>query len=106
MRKSTFLLLLLPLSFIINSCDNDDKVNQISKEGAIETVMNVDHLDQNHDVIITTYNVWIKNELARKIVHRDTVPALGNEIQQLKNEDGEAKSVPLRKEYEIFITVK
>jgi hypothetical protein len=90
---------------LIASCDNKE-VKDFSKEGAIETVLAVDHLDTKHDVITTTHNVWIKNQLAKKIVTRDTIPALGITAQTAENGEGETKNVTLAKEYEIYITVK
>ena len=79
---------------------------EFSKEGAIETIMNVDHLDNLHDIIITTHNVWVKNQLIKQIVSRDTIPTLGISSQVAQNDDGDAKIVSLKKEYEIYITVK
>ena len=106
MRKmKAFLICLAGFVFILG-CSENDKVKQISKQGSIETVIDVNHLDQNHDIIVTTHNVWIKNELVRKIVHRDTVPTLGYGVQDFKNFDGDTKSVFSKKEYEIYITVK
>jgi hypothetical protein len=106
MRKTLGLLICLAGSVFISGCNDNDEVKQISKEGAIETVLNVNHLDQNHDIIITTHNVWIKNELVRKVIHCDTVPALGKGMQDFKNFDGDTKSISSKKEYEIYITVK
>lgn len=105
MRKSIFLLILSALFVLITGC-NDDEVKQISKEGAIETIMNVDHLDEKHDIIITTHKVWIKNQLIKTFVYKDTVPTLGNTSQVAENSDGDTKSVNLKKDYEVYITVK
>jgi hypothetical protein len=105
MKKPNIILLLSVLILLIAGC-NDSEVTQISKEGAIETVINVDHLDETHDVIITTHNVWVKNVLTKKIAYRDTIPTLGVTSQVAKNDEGDTKSVSLKKEYEVYITVK
>ncbi len=105
MRKSVFLLILQALFVLITGC-NDDEVKQISKEGAIETIMNVDHLDEKHDIILTTHKVWIKNQLIKTFVYKDTIPTLGNTLQVAENADGDTKSVNLKKDYEVYITVK
>jgi hypothetical protein len=105
MKKPNIILLLSVLILLIAGC-NDSEVTQISKEGAIETVINVDHLDETHDVIITTHNVWVKNVLTKKIAYRDTIPTLGVTSQVAKNDEGDTMSVSLKKEYEVYITVK
>ncbi len=105
MRKSVVLKALLSLLILVGACD-EKEVQQISKNGAIETTMTVNHLDDNHDVIITTHNIWIKNQLAKKIEYRDTIPALGSTVQEAENHEGLTKSVSLKKDFEIYITVK
>lgn len=105
MKKHLPLPALLLTAFLIYSCQ-ETEVKQFSKEGAIETVMSVDHLDAARDVLITSHNVWIKDRLVRKIVTRDTIPALETAEQVAENSDGEKKTVALKKEYEIYITVK
>ncbi len=104
MKKLMFLLLPV-LALFLSGC-NDDEDKPISKDGAIETVLNVDHLDQKHDILVTTHQVWVKNILIKKIVYRDTIPTLGITSQEAENSAGETKSVQLKKDYELYITVK
>ncbi len=104
MKKPIPFLFLLIFVFI-SGCD-ENEVQQISKEGAVETIMNVDHLDQTHDIIITTHKVWIKNQLAKTIIYKDTIPSLGLTSQEAENSDGDTKTVSLKKDYEVYITVK
>ncbi len=107
MRKILVPIILLSLTIFISGCDNKSKeVKEFPKDGAIETVLNVDHLNDKQDIIITTHTVWVKNVALRKTVYRDTIPALGITNQELENNNGDKKSVPLKKEYEIYITVK
>ena len=105
MKKVFLFAAVSVLVLIISSCNNNE-VKEFSKEGAIETVMEVDHLDAKRDIITTTHNVWINNLLAKKIVKKDTIPALGISSQIAENNEGETKNVTLAKEYEIYITVK
>jgi hypothetical protein len=105
MKKILLFSTVSVLALLISSCDNNE-VKDFSKEGAIETVMAVDHLDAKHDIITTTHNVWINNMLSKKIVRKDTIPALGMSTQIAENNEGETKNVVLAKEYEIYITVK
>ncbi|HEY5510255.1 MAG TPA: hypothetical protein VIK10_04425 [Prolixibacteraceae bacterium] len=105
MKKILLLAVVGVLTQFISACDNNE-VKEFSKEGAIETVLAVDHLDAKRDIITTTHNVWINNLLAKKIVRKDTIPALGMTSQTAENNEGETKNVTLAKEYEIYITVK
>jgi len=105
MRKLLVLFTLFSFAIFISGCE-DKEVKEFSKEGAIETIMNVDHLNDKQDIIITTHNVWVKNVLVKKSVSRDTIPSLGLTSQVAENTDGDTKSVTLKKEYEIYITVK
>lgn len=105
MKKILVFVVVSVLTLCITSCDNKE-VKDFSKEGAIETVLEVNHLDVKRDIITTTHNVWINNQLAKKIVSKDTIPALGMTAQTAENNEGETKNVTLAKEYEIYITVK
>lgn len=105
MKKILLFSMVSVLALFISACDNKE-VKDFSKEGAIETVMEVDHLDVKRDIITTTHNVWINNQLSKKIVRKDTIPALGMASHTAENIEGETKNVTLAKEYEIYITVK
>jgi len=56
-------------------------------------------------LLLTHQNVYIKGNLIKTLVKRDTLPALGDSIQTIE-EDGNDKTVRLPKEYEFFVTVK
>jgi len=107
MRKKITLLFIFSALFIFNyGCKNEDDVKELSKNGAVETDISVNHLDSANDVIQTTYNVWVKNAIAKKIIHVDTVPSLGITTEEGENSDGDTRPVTLQKDYEVFITVK
>ena len=108
MRKTGFEMLVLILFsvFVFMSCDEEDKVKEISKNGSIETVMSVDHLNDSLDIVKTTHKIWVKNILVKNIVHTDTLPSLGLTKEDAENSDGDTQRVALKKDYEIFITVK
>lgn len=99
---------LIVLLFMISafmSC-NEDKVTEVQKKGAVETSMQVDHLNDSLDVLICTNKVWAHNVLVKTTVHRDTIPGLGISSEEAENENGETKNVYLKKDYELYITVK
>jgi len=105
MKKPITYFILSTLFVFVAGC-NESEVKQISKEGAVETILNVDHLDDTHDIIVTTHKIWVKNELIKTTVHKDTIPTLGLSYQEAENSDGDKKTVPLKRDYELYITVK
>jgi len=103
--------LILPLVFIsvLSSCKEEkqeDLTNQINKNGSVETAVSVSKLDSINDILITKHTVWVKGNKFKEIEYRDTVPALGVQNTTAENSEGETKTVAVKKDYEIFITVK
>ena len=104
-------LLILPLFFvtILASCKEEkqeDLTNEINKKGSVETAVSVSKLDSINDILITKHTVWVKGNKFKEIEYRDTVPALGIEQKTAENSEGDKKTVEVKKDYEIFITVK
>ena len=85
---------------------NEDLTNTVNKNGSVESAVTVDHLDSVNDVLITRHVVWYHGQQLKNIVYRDTVPALGIENTTAENTEGDTKNVQVKKDYEIFITVK
>ena len=92
------------------SCDdkkqNEDITQSVNKNGSVETAVQVEHLDSLHDILITTHKIWAQNQEVKTLIYRDTLPALGIEHTTAENAEGETKDVHVKKDYEIFITVK
>lgn len=92
------------------SCDdkkqNEDITQTVNKSGSVETAVQIEHLDSLYDVLITTHKIWAQNQEIKTIIYRDTLPALGTEHTSAENAEGETKNVQVKKDYEIFITVK
>jgi hypothetical protein len=86
--------------------ENEDLTESVNKTGSVETAVTVQHLDSLNDVLVTTHKVWVKGNIFKDIQYRDTVPALGTENTTAENSDGDTKNVQVKKDYEIFITVK
>jgi hypothetical protein len=102
MQKTLFFSLLL-CSLV--ACDDDaknDLTENVNREGAIESVLNVEHLDNQTDVLITTHKIWVRGSQYRTIEKRDTIPSLGEFSET--NDNGE--NVKGKKDYELYITVK
>ena len=86
--------------------ENEDLTPSVNKNGSVETAVTVEHLDSINDVLVTKHAVWYKGSQVKSFEYRDTVPALGIEKTTAENSNGDTKSVQVKKDYEIFITVK
>lgn len=106
--KSFFSFLLLCVLFACKDASkpNDDITNDVNKDGSVETSVTVRHVDSLRDVLVTTHKIWYLYNDWKTVVHYDTIPALGATEKMAQNEAGDEKKVTLKKEYEIFITVK
>lgn len=106
MRKVSLILIMAISAFAFQACENEDKVKEVSKNGSIETSISVDHLNDSLDILISTNKVWVHNSLVKTTVHTDTVPSLGVEMEEAENDNGDLQNVALKKDYELYITVK
>ncbi len=111
MKQNSLLLLSLMSAGILvcSSCKdekNEDLTPEVNKNGAVETSVTVEHVDSLNDVLVTKHIVWNKGAAAGTFEYRDTIPALGSNNTEVKDEFGYDKKVEAKKEYEIFITVK
>jgi hypothetical protein len=107
--KQYYLLSLFILTAItFTSCkeEQEDITHEINKDGSVETSVTVEHLDNKNDLLVTKHIVWNHNAEYKTIYARDTIPALGIEHTVAENSDEETKPVSVKKDYEIFITVK
>ncbi len=95
-------------AFSLASCEeeNADVTSSVNKDGSVETAVQITHVDSTHDLLITTHKVWVRNSEYKTVQYHDTIPALGSAWQTAENEDGDEKQVNVKKEYEIYITVK
>ena len=109
MKNLVFVAIIAAVSsFMLQSCTSapEDKVKDLSKDGSIETQISVQHLDSLHDLLITTHKVWIKNNLTETLISRDTIPFLGNTVVDGDDGNGNIKALWVKKDYELYITVK
>jgi len=107
--KPKLLLASAIASIVLFACgkkQNEDITEGVNKAGSVETAVSVEHADSTHDVLVTKHIVWRNFTEYKTIVYRDTIPALGNTQETAENDEGDTKNVNLKKDYEIFITVK
>jgi len=90
----------------LQGCGNEDETRQVNKEGAVETELSVVHLNVSQDILTTTHKIWVAGKTSQVIVHKDTIPSLGEINTEAENKDGDTKIVPVKKDYEFYVTVK
>jgi hypothetical protein len=100
MTQKTAIVIFLIFAFIVavacligyfsSSPSTEDQTQSVDRKGSIETGVSVIHADSTHDVILTNHKVWLHDSVYRTISYRDTIPALDS----------------IRKDYQIFITLK
>ena len=109
MKPIVLVILGIAALLFLFSCDdkkNDDITQSVNTNGSVETAVQVEHLDSLHDILITSHKVWADHQQVKTILYHDTIPALGTEHTIAENADGDTKNVSVKKDYEIFITVK
>ncbi len=109
--KMNILKLTVVVVFIVGglfACkdNNEDVTDSVNKNGSVETAVHLVHIDSLNDELVTTHKIWVKHNVFKTVEYRDTIPALGNEYTQAENEEGDTKNVSVKKDYEIYITVK
>ncbi len=111
MTKKSYLFI-LAFTFFLGACGDDEPTNDlvqnggIDHDGAVETAISIDHLNDQYDIITTTHKAWVKGSEYKTFVHTDTLPSLGSSMEDVKTENGEEKTTSVRKDYESYITVK
>ncbi len=111
--KYIYRLVVLYLLITLMACNesesnNDDKVQtkDISRDGAIETLVSTSHLNDSTDLLTTSHKIWKNNVMIKETSDTDTLPTLGTMNSNVKDEQGNEKNVTLKKDYEFYITVK
>jgi uncharacterized protein YcfL len=99
------LLLIAVLFFSLMGCsekEKEDIVNEVPKDGSIETSVKVDHLNDSMDLLMTTHKIYKNSTDWRIRTTTDTIPALGTTTVKDENNN----NTTVKKDYDIFITVK
>lgn len=104
MKKLLFIIFISSSLFFSCEEQNEDIVQDINKDGSIETIVTVKH-EKNYDVLITTHKIWVSNILGKTIIDQDTIPSLGETTQEGEDENGNTEMITVPKDYEFYITV-
>ena len=101
-----YLFFLFFATFLISACStNEPPVATLKKDKTIEVTFETQKLGDSAVLLLTHQNVYVKGNLIKTQIKRDTLPALGDSLQTVEENDVE-KTVKLPKEYEFFVTVK
>jgi hypothetical protein len=105
--KAKLCALFIVLSTFSTGCDNsnEDVTKTVDKNGSVETAVQITHLDNDYDLLITTHKVWVKQNIYKTVEYRDTIPSLVNELRP-QSAEADTKDAREKKDYEIYITVK
>ncbi len=100
--KNTVISLVILLIFSCNNQPKEDLVNEVPKDGSIETTVKVDHLNDSFDVLTTQHIIHKNVSTIQTVIKTDTIPALGNDMVK----DDKDITQTVKKDYNIYITVK
>lgn len=104
--KQISLFVLLASLVSCNEKENkEDEVSSADKKASIETVLSVQHAGDS-DILVTRHKVWKDHKLLKEIVKKDTIPALGDSLQLVEDENGNEHNALVKKDYEFYITVQ
>ncbi|TDO24364.1 hypothetical protein [Pedobacter duraquae] len=105
---SSKLTALCALLLVFASCaeKNDDKVKTVDQNGSVEMKVGISHLNDSLDIMKTENIFWIKGMAVKKVIRLDTIPSLGSTKEVAENTKGDDTTVTIKKNYQIFITVK
>ncbi len=103
MKKIIFVSVISLLLFSCSSDEQDeDVVNNVPKDGAVESTIKVEHLNDSLDILVTDYKIWKNGNTIKSGQLNDTIPSLG--FKEVYDENNNKKTVKI--DYDVFISVK
>lgn len=100
------LVLLAVFALSCNNDDNEDLTQTVNKNAAVESAISVTPITDGRQVLTTSHRVWLQGNTYKTVEYHDTLPALGTTFATAENSNGDTQTVPVSKEYEIYITVR
>lgn len=102
--KTFFFFLAFFLIFF--SCEKKEPaVTGLQKDHSVEVSLETKRLGDTAVIMSTRQQVYVKGTLVKTIFRTDTLPAAGDTLQTVENDDS-TYQVRVPKEYEFFVTVK
>lgn len=99
------LIIVLLIVVLTSSDDKDPVVKNLDKTHSIAVTYETKSLSDSSILLITHQNVYVKGKLIKAISRMDTLPALGDSLQTVDDNETE-RMVRIPKEYEFFVTIK
>ncbi len=100
-------LALVALSVLAcNEEKTEDLTQTVNKNASVESAISIIPAADGRQVLTTSHRVWLRDSTYKTILYHDTLPALGTTLTTAENSDGDTQTVPVKQEYEIYITVK
>lgn len=94
------------LLIYLSSCEKKEPaVTSLQKDHSVEVSLETKRLGDTAVLLTTRQQVYLKGTLVKTIFRTDTLPAAGDTIQTVENDDSTFR-VKTPKEYEFFVTVK
>ena len=86
--------------------DKEPAVKNLDKTHAIAVTYETKQLSDSTVLLIENQNIYVKGKLIKSIARMDTLPALGDSIQAVEDNDDSQTMARIPKEYEFFVTIK
>jgi hypothetical protein len=91
---------------VLSACNqSEDKVQTVEKDGAVEVSLKVGK-GPRFDTLMLSYKVFKDGLLRKENVVVDSLPSLGTTVEDGEDKDGNEASLPIPKNYNLFVTVK
>ena len=92
---------------VITACSHKEPpVSNLTKDHSIEVTYETQHLNDTAVLLIRHENVYLHGKMIKSFLRTDTLPAPGDTIHMVEQDDSNTMGVQAPKEYEFFVTVK
>ncbi|GAT63481.1 hypothetical protein [Paludibacter jiangxiensis] len=99
-------IIVILLVILMSGDDKEPAVKNLDKTHAIAVTYETKQLSDSTVLLIENQNIYIKGKLIKSIARMDTLPALGDSIQAVEDNDDSQTMARIPKEYEFFVTIK
>ena len=102
----TIVIIVILLVILMSGDDKEPAVKNLDKTHAIAVTYETKQLSDSTVLLIENQNIYVKGKLIKSIARMDTLPALGDSIQAVEDNDDSQTMARIPKEYEFFVTIK
>lgn len=102
----TIVIIVILLAILMSDDDKEPAVKNLDKTHAIAVIYETKQLSDSTILLIENQDIYVKGKLIKSIARMDTLPALGDSIQAVEDNDDSQTMARIPKEYEFFVTIK